>query len=88
MPKILVNLFFRVASIQQKVVRLAYDLIKNQALVDGKKRIVTHLMFVFLTFNNIEYEYIQQDLSDVILKIAEESSEFEDLLYLIIIHQT
>jgi len=68
MPKILVNLFFRVASIQQKVVRLAYVLIKNQALVDENKRIVTHAMFVFHTLNNIEFEYIQQDLSDVILE--------------------
>jgi len=76
MPKILVNLFFRVSSIQQKVVRLAYDLIKNQAWVDWNKRIVTHAMFVFYTLNNIEFEYIQQDLSDVILKIADESLEF------------
>ena len=75
MPKILVNLFFRVASIQQKVVRLAYDLIKNQAWVDWNKRIVTHSIFVFHTLNNIEFEYIQQDLSDKILKIADESLE-------------
>ena len=76
MPKILVNLFFRVASIQQKVVRLAYDLRKNQAWVDWNKRIVTHSIFVFHTLNNIEFEYIQQDLSDAILKIADESLEF------------
>jgi len=76
MPKIPVNLFFRVASIQQKVVRLAYDLIKNQAWVDWNKRIVTHAMFVFLSLNNIEFENIQQDLSDEILKIADESLEF------------
>lgn len=68
MSKILVNLFFRVSSIQQKVVRLAYDLIKNQAWVDWNQRIVTHAMFVFLSLNNIEFEYIQQDLSDVILE--------------------
>lgn len=76
MPKILVNLFFRVASIQQKVVRLAYDLIKNQAWVDWNKRIVTHAMFVFLSLNNIEFENKQQDLSDEILKIADESLEY------------
>lgn len=75
MPKILVNLFFRVSSIQQKVVRLAYDLIKNQAWVDWNKRIVTHAMFVFRSLNNIEFENIQQDLSDEILKIADESLE-------------
>lgn len=73
MPKILVNLFFRVSSIQQKVVRLAYDLIKNQAWVDWNKRIVT---FVFRSLNNIEFENIQQDLSDEILKIADESLEY------------
>ena len=76
MPKIPVNLFFRVASIQQKVVRLAYDLIKNQAWVDWNKRIVTHAMLVFLSLNNIEFENIQQDLSDEILKIADESLEY------------
>ena len=76
MPKIPVDLFFRVASIQQKVVRLAYDLIKNQAWVDWNKRIVTNSIFVFHTLNNIEFENIQQDLSDKILKIADESLEF------------
>ena len=47
---------------------MGYGLIKNQALVDENKRIVTHAMFVFHTLNNIEFEYIQQDLSDVILE--------------------
>ena len=47
---------------------MGYGLIKNQALVDENKRIVTHSMFVFHTLNNIEFEYIQQDLSDVILE--------------------
>lgn len=47
---------------------MGYGLIKNQALVDENKRIVTHARFVFLSLNNIEFEYIQQDLSDVILE--------------------
>lgn len=45
-------------------------------------------MLVFLALNNIELEYTQQDLSDTILKIADGSLEFEDLLHWIITHQT
>ena len=75
-------------SIQQKAARLGYGLIKNHAFVDGNKRIGTHAMLVFLALNNIELEYTQQDLSDTILKIADGSLEFEDLLHWIITHQT
>lgn len=74
-------------SIQQKAARLGYGLIKNHAFVDGNKRIGTHAMLVFLALNNIELEYTQQDLSDTILKIADGSLEFEDLLHWIITHQ-
>lgn len=75
-------------SIQQKAARLGYGLIKNHAFVDGNKRIGTHAMLVFLALNNIELEYTQQDLSDTILKIADGSLKFEDLLHWIITHQT
>lgn len=75
-------------SIQQKAARLGYGLIKNHAFVDGNKRTGTHAMLVFLALNNIELEYTQQDLSDTILKIADGSLEFEDLLHWIITHQT
>lgn len=74
-------------SLQQKAVRLGYGLIKNHAFVDGNKRIGTHVMLVFLALNKIELEYTQQELSDIILKVAADEYSFEDLLKWILEHQ-
>lgn len=74
-------------SIQQKAARLGYGLIKNHAFVDGNKRIGAHVMLVFLALNRIEIEYTQPELTDVILKIAADELDFNDLLKWIIEHQ-
>lgn len=75
-------------SLQQKAARLGYGLIKNHAFVDGNKRIGTHVMLVFLALNKIELEYTQQELSDIILKVAADKCSFEDLLNWILEHQS
>ena len=67
-------------SIQQKAARLGYGLIKNHAFVDGNKRIGTHVMLVFLELNKIEISYSQQELLDVVIKIANGGYTFEDLV--------
>lgn len=44
-------------------------------------------MLVFLALNRIELEYTQEELSDVILKVAAGECGFDDLLKWIIVRQ-
>ena len=53
-----------------KAVRLGYGLITNHPFVDGNKRIGTHAMLVTLDINGIELQYQDEDLIQLILKIA------------------
>ena len=57
-------------SIVDKAVRLGYGLITNHPFVDGNKRIGTHAMLVTLDINGIELQYQDEDLIQLILKIA------------------
>ena len=74
-------------SIQQKAARLGYGLIKNHPFVDGNKRIGAHAMLVFVALNRIELEYTQEELSDVIIKVAAGECGFDALLKWIIMRQ-
>lgn len=74
-------------SIQLKAARLCYGLIKNHPFVDGNKRIGTHIMLLFLYFNNIELQYTQKELSEFILQIAYGTKNYENLLNWINEHQ-
>lgn len=74
-------------SIQAKAARLGYGIIKNHPFVDGNKRIGTHLMLLFLYFNNVELSYTQEELSNIILMVASGEKNYEDLLDWIIEHQ-
>ena len=74
-------------SIQQKAARLGFGLIKNHAFIDGNKRIGTHVMLVFLALNGIELEYTQEELSNIILRVASGDGSFESLLKWIVKHQ-
>ena len=56
--------------IVDKAVRLGYGLITNHPFVDGNKRIGTHAMLVTLDINGIELQYRDEDLIQLILKIA------------------
>ena len=49
-------------TIQSKAARLGYGLIKNHCMIDGNKRIGTHVMLVFLALNGIELSYTQKEL--------------------------
>ena len=75
-------------SIQEKAARLAYGLIQNHPFIDGNKRIGTHTMLVLLALNGIELIYTQDELSDIILKIAASTASYEDLLAWILKHET
>lgn len=74
-------------TIQAKAARLGYGLIKNHCMVDGNKRIGTHVMLVFLTLNGIELSYTQKELYEIILQVASGKSEYGDLLNWILQHQ-
>lgn len=67
-------------SIQSKAARLCYGLIKNHPFIDGNKRTGTHIMLLFLYFNNIELQYTQKELSEFILQIASGTKNYENLL--------
>lgn len=74
-------------SIQAKAAQLCYGLVKNHAMLDGNKRIGTHVMLVFLALNGYELTYSQKELSDTILALAAGEIHADDLLQWIIRHQ-
>lgn len=74
-------------SIQAKAVQLCYRLVKNHAMLDGNKRLGTHVMLVFLALNGYELAYSQKELSDTILALAAGEIQADDLLQWIIRHQ-
>ena len=56
--------------IVDKAIRLGYGLITNHPFIDGNKRIGTHALLVTLDINGIELQYQDEDLIQLILKIA------------------
>ena len=56
-------------------------------MVDGNKRLGTHVMLVFLALNGYELSYTQKELSDTILDLASGIIGSEDILRWIISHQ-
>jgi len=41
--------------------------VKDHPMIDGNKRLGTHVMLVFLALNGYELSYSQKELSDTIL---------------------
>ena len=74
-------------SIQAKAARLCYGLVKNHAMIDGNKRLGCHVMLVFLALNGYEMKYAQKELSDLILDVAADRKQYEDILYWLLVHQ-
>lgn len=74
-------------SIQAKAARLCYGLVQNHAMVDGNKRIGVHSMLVFLSVNGYELGYTQKELSDLILDVAADKKQYEDVLQWLLEHQ-
>lgn len=56
-------------------------------MVDGNKRLGTHVMLVFLALNGYELSYTQKELSDTILDLASGKIGAEDMLQWIISYQ-
>ena len=74
-------------SIQAKAARLCFGLVRNHAMLDGNKRLGTHVMLVFLALNGYELPYSQKELSDVILALASGNIGEKEILQWIIEHQ-
>ncbi len=74
-------------SVQAKAAQLCYGLVKSHAMLDGNKRLGTHVMLVFLALNGYELEYGQKELSDIILTLAAGEVRADSLLQWIIEHQ-
>ena len=75
------------SSIQAKAARLCFGLVRNHAMLDGNKRLGTHVMLVFLALNGYELSYNQRELSDVILALASGNIGEKEILQWIIEHQ-
>lgn len=67
-------------TIQSKAARLGYGLIKNHSMIDGNKRLGTHVMLVFLALNGIELEYKQKEWITCILHIPNQICQQQLLL--------
>lgn len=74
-------------SLQQKAVRLCCGLVKNHPFLDGNKRIGAHAMLVFLALNGVEFDYTQEELSNIILQIAASAVGEKELLDWLISHE-
>ena len=70
-----------------KAMRLAYGIIKNHPFIDGNKRVATHAMLIFLELNGIKLSYEDDELIDIILKVASSHSKESELYNWIDKHQ-
>ncbi len=60
----------------EKAARLGYGLIRNHPFADGNKRIGTHAMLVFLDINNVSISYEDEELINLVLRLA--SGDLDD----------
>lgn len=74
-------------SIQEKAARLCFGVVKNHALVDGNKRLGTHVMLVFLWLNGYTLEYQDEEMINIILDLASGKITADQLMSWIIDHQ-
>ena len=65
---------------EEKGARLGYALISNHAFVDGNKRIGTHAMLVFLDINQFSLRYTDNELIEIILRVAAGEAGYNELL--------
>ncbi len=65
---------------EEKGARLGYSLISNHAFVDGNKRIGVYIMITFLEVNGIHMDCTNEELTEVGMKVADGSMDYEALL--------
>lgn len=66
-------------SVIDKAARLACGITQFHPFVDGNKRLGAHAMTVVLELNGFELSYTQKELSDIFMRLAENSIDFTGL---------
>jgi len=74
-------------TVQQKAARIGYGLIMNHPFIDGNKRIGAHAMLTTLAMNEIELDYLQKDLYEIILQVASGDALYDHLLNWVLDHE-
>ena len=64
---------------KDKIMRLAYGLIKNHSFRDGNKRIGALVLLVLLELNGWHVNATNEEFSDIIMGIAASEKDDEDL---------
>ena len=65
--------------ILDKATQLCFSLINNHPFSDGNKRIGIHLTLLFLKINNVQLNYVQQELIDLGFGIASSKLQKNDI---------
>ena len=65
--------------ILDKATQLCFSLINNHPFSDGNKRIGIHLTLLFLKINNVQLNYVQQELIDLGFGIASNKLKKNDI---------
>jgi len=66
-------------TICEKAARLCYGIANNHAFVDGNKRTAVHAMEAFLIVNQMPLECSDDEMEQVIIKVADGQMSHEDL---------
>jgi death-on-curing protein len=75
------------SSMFQKAARLCYGIAMNHPFVDGNKRTAIHVMLIFLSLNDIELVYNQEELIQTMLSVASGNCSVSELSEWIHSHQ-
>ena len=71
---------------KDKIIRLAYGLIKNHSFRDGNKRIGALVLLVLLELNGYHVNATNEEFADIIMGIAASEKDDEDLKKWIELH--
>lgn len=71
---------------KEKIVRLAFGLIKNHAFRDGNKRIGALVLLVLLDLNGYMVKATNAEFADIIMGVAASEKDEKDLLEWVEVH--
>lgn len=63
----------------EKAAKLLYGLTKNHGFVDGNKRVATHAMTTLLDIREVELEYSQDELVELVTFVASSNESAEQI---------
>jgi death-on-curing protein len=71
---------------KEKIVRLAFGLIKNHAFRDGNKRIGALVLLTLLELNGYKVKATNAEFADIIIGVAASEKDEKDLLEWVEVH--